>query len=143
MYGLNVGNGMGCCAGLGNMPWGHLGEDPGGDISLVADCPGGPNCPDVTVADVATYVNTGNADPSLLDQITKIISVAGPSVQGILQQYQLGQIAGNVSIANSPAVRAAIVGSSSFGPALTSLVSSPAVLIGGAALLFMLMRGRK
>jgi hypothetical protein len=140
MYGENIASGLGCCPGLGNIPWGYLGEDPGAQ-DVLTDCPGSPGCPDVTVSDVATYVNTGTAsDPSMLDQITKIIAAAGPSVQSILQQYQLGQIAGNATIANNPAVRAAIVGSSSIGTTLTSLASSPAVLLGGAALLFLLVR---
>jgi hypothetical protein len=150
MYGLGD---FGCCGdtpGLGNIPWGYLGQDGTDSTDIMGptleEIAGGP-VDTITNGDIATYVSGGSVDPSIVDQIANIVKAAGPSVQQILQQVQLGQIAASAPIANNPAMRAAIVGSSTMGTsvssAIASLSSSPVLILGGVGLLFLLMRRRK
>jgi len=140
----------GCCGLAGDgmgMAWSYLGQDgtDGTDIMgpTLEEIAGGP-VDTVTTQDVITYASGGQVDPSILNQVANIVKAAGPSIQEILQQVQLGQIASSTPVANNPLLRAAIVGSPTLGTSLSttisSLTSSPVLLIGGAALLLLLMR---
>jgi hypothetical protein len=145
------------CTGLGNMNWstlagaGYLGDDST-DISTIdtsgLGLPGGildPSAPPVTVGDLQTYVQTGNADPSILGQLSSIVSAAGPAVSQILQQFQLGQISSSAPLAQNPLLRAALVTSpnqTGIGATLQSFASSPALLIGAGVLAFLIL-GKK
>jgi len=142
----------GCCGLDGNgmgMAWSYLGQDglgqDGTDIMgpTLEEIAGGP-VDTVTTQDVVTYASGGQVDPSILNQVANIVKAAGPSIQEILQQVQLGQISSSTPVANNPLLRAAIVGSPTLGTSLStsiaSLTSSPLLLIGGAALLLLLMR---
>ena len=148
----------GCAAcGLGNFNWstlagaGYLGDDST-DISTIdtsgLGLPGGvldPSAPPVTVGELADYVQTGNADPSILSQLSSIVQSAGPAVSQILQQVQLGQIASSQPLAQNPLLRAALITSpnqTGIGGTLQSLASSPALLIGAAVVAFLVL-GKK
>jgi len=148
----------GCCAGLGDaplqksFPWGYLGAvdmdqgylgQDGSDIvgPTLEEIAGGP-IDTVTAGDVANYVATGQADPSVLSQITNIVKAAGGAAQSILQQVQFGQLAANTPINQLPALRAAVTGQTTVGSVLSSVGSNPALLIGGVVLLFLLFQGR-
>lgn len=142
MYGLAD---FGCCGdtpGLGNMPWGYLGQDDLTDPNFV-----GPAVPaDITAQDVNDYVTTGTiSNSSNLDAVASIVQALGPSVQTILQQVQLGQISGTTPIQNLPAIRAAITGQSMpLSSAIAStLAANPTVLIAAGVFAFLLFRGKK
>lgn len=137
------------CCGLGDVPlqqrfpWGYLGQDSTDIMGpTLEEIAGGP-IDTITAADVADYVNTGNADPSVLSQIANIVQAAGPAVQGILQQVQFGQLAANTPINQLPQLRAAVTGQTTVSSVVSSLTSNPALLIGGAVVLFLLLRKGK
>ena len=153
-YGLGLGDDLGCLGcdtpGRGNIPWGYLGDDPTDISTTDFGLPGGildPSAPPVTVGDLSTYLSTGNADPSLLSQLSSIVQAAGPAVSQIMQQYQLGQISSSQPLASNPLLRAALVTSpnqTGIGATLQSFAASPALLLGvGAIALLFLMKGRK
>ena len=160
----------GDCCGLGdsrlqaNFPWGYLGRgselDPYGawpsylsgmgqdDTSTtdivgptLEEIAGGP-VNTITAGDLVTYANTGSADPSILQQITNLVKVAGPAVDSIMQQVQIGQLAANTPISQLSQLRAGITGQSTISSVVSSLASNPTLLIGGAVLLLVLMRGK-
>ena len=151
----------GVCCGLGGFDgsrinWSTLGQDALGqdegyttDISEISTAdlglPGGildPSAPSVTVGQISDFINTGSADPSVIDQISAIVKAAGPTITGIMQQYQFGQLSANTPINQLPMLRAAVTGQA---PSMlsASLLSNPAVLIGGAVLLFVLLKKGK
>jgi hypothetical protein len=153
--------GVGC--GLG-MPWSYLGDDPtdataGVDFSGAYDTgsiistsdltsleqPGGilatggilgPSAPPVTVDQLNTYVQTGQADSSIIGQLSQLVSAAGPAVNTILQQVQLGQLAGSTPVSSLAALRSAITGQSTIGGLVAS---DPMILVLGAGLLLFLL----
>lgn len=155
--------GMGCeqPAGLG-MPWGYLagpriwgnevaihgmpgymGADPTDISTDDFGAAGGllaPSAPPVTVGDVATYLNTGQGDPSWISQLGDLVSQAGPAINQIMQQYQFGTLAANTPIQNLPALRAAVTGAPvSTSSIVSSLTNNPTFLLVGAGLLVFLM----
>lgn len=158
----------GCC-GMGdvplkpNFPWGYLGNvdmdqgylgnlnpdmgylgqdgtDDGGIMGpTLEEIAGGP-IDTITAGDVATYVQTGQADPSVLSQITNLVRAGGTAANNILQQVQLGQLAANTPINQLPQLRAAITGQTTISSVVSSIASNPTLLIGGVLLLFLLLR---
>lgn len=146
----------GCAGcGLGNFNWstlsgaGYLGDDST-DISLNDfGLPGAvldPSAPAVTVGDLANYVQSGSADPSLLSQLSSIVQAAGPAVSQIMQQFQLGQIASSQPLANNPLMRAALITSpnpTGIGATLQSFASSPALLIGAGVLAVLVLTKKR
>jgi hypothetical protein len=131
---------FGCCGdvpGLGNMPWGYLGDDTS-DPDFV-----GPQVPDdVTVQDVNDYVTTGTISNSFnLDAVAKFVQTAGASVQSILQQVQLGQIVGSTPVNSLPAYRAAITGQGTpLSATVSSMFANPTILIAAATFALLLFR---
>lgn len=96
----------------------------------------------VSVQDLQTYVNTGQASsPAVASQLASIVTAAGPAITGILQQVQFGQLAANTPISQLAALKAAITGNVSGTAVLASMTSNPALLIGIGVLLFMMFRG--
>ncbi len=156
MHGCCLGtDGSGCNSpGLGNFPWGYLGDmgDDSENVSTLDSAslglPGGvldPIPPSVTVGDLSDYMQTGNADPSIINQLSSIVQSAGPAISQIMQQYQLGQIASSQPLANNPVLRAALVTSpnqTGITGTLQSLASSPVLLIGAGVLAFLVL-GKK
>lgn len=144
MYGC-AGCGLGDVALTRNFSWSHLGQDSTDSTDIVGptleEIAGGP-VDTITAGDVATYVQTGQADPSVLTQIANIVRAAGPTVTGILQQVQFGQLASNTPISQLSQLRAAVTGTSTVQSVVSSLTANPAVLIIGAGLLFLLLRKR-
>lgn len=158
MHGCFLGeaDGLGCeSPGLGNFPWGYLGDDGSGDTNIstldtaTLGLPGGildPSSPPVTVDELANYVNTGQADSSIIGQLATLVQSAGPAIQGIMQQIQFGQLAANTPISQLPTLRSAVLGQTSpgtFSNLLTSGgISTTGLLVGGAVLLFFLTKKR-
>lgn len=98
----------------------------------------------VSVQDLATYVQTGQAsNPATASQLASIVAAAGPTVTGIMQQVQLGQLASTMPISSLPALRAAITGNVSGSGILSSITADPTTLliIGGILLLMFSRRG--
>jgi hypothetical protein len=158
MHGCCLGDDLGAVPGVTRIPWGHLGADGLGDDASEFDTqistldtavlgePGGILAPDspITVADLANYAQTGNADPSIVSQLSTLINAAGPAVSQILQQVQLGQISSSSPLSQSPVLRAAIVSGGSIGSSLNtafaSVTSNPLLLIGVGVLAFMFLK---
>ena len=165
MYGMD-----GCCAGLGDaplkpsFPWGYLGNGNQGDYGgylgddygylgqdetdaggimgpTLEEAAGGP-VDTITAGDIATYMQTGQADPSVLTQITNLIKAGGSAAQNIMQQVQFGQLAANTPVAQLSQLRTAITGQTSVQSVISSLTSNPVLLIGGAVLLVFLLKRR-
>jgi hypothetical protein len=144
MYRIGLGD-FGECCGLGNIPWGYLGQDGSEDIMgpTLEEIAGGP-VDTITASDIATYATTGTtSDPSILSQVANIVKALGPTTQQILQQIQLGQIASSASVQNLPAVRAAIVGASPISTTISSLAANPMILVGAGLLVVLLIARRK
>jgi len=129
------------------IPWSHLGADPTDISTTDYGVSGGllaPSAPPVTVDQLATFVQTGQADPSIWDSLANLVTSAGPAVNQIMQQYQFGQLAANTPIQNLPALRAAVTGAPvSTSSIVSSLTSNPTFLLIGAGLLFLFLRKGK
>lgn len=139
----------GPCCGLGDaplqqrFPWGYLGQDSTDIMGpTLEEIAGGP-VDTITAGDVATYVQTGSADPSVLTQIANIVQAAGPTVEGILQQIQFGQLAANTPVSQLPQLRAAVTGTTTAQSVISGITSNPVLVIGGLAVLYLLMRRGK
>ena len=103
-----------------------------------------PSAPPVTVGQVATYLNTGQGDPSWISQLGDLISTAGPAINQIMEQYQFGTLAANTPIASLPALRAAVTGAPvSASSIVSSLTNNPTFLLLGAGVLVFLLMKRK
>lgn len=164
MYGMD-----GCCAGLDDaplkpsFPWGYLGSATNGDYGYLGqdetgavdtgswpttggadplvDAAQGP-VDTITAGDIATYMQTGQADPSVLTQITNLIKAGGSAAQNIMQQVQFGQLAANTPISQLSQLRTAITGQTSVQSVISSLTSNPLLLIGGVVLVAFLLKRR-
>jgi hypothetical protein len=134
MYGCS-----GLC-GVGNIPWGYLGQDDSGIEGPTLEQAG------LTVNDLLQYANSGTtSDPSTLQTIAQIFQSAAPAVNSILQQVQFGQLASTTPLNQLPQLRAAVTGAPvSASSIISSTLSNPTVLLLGAGLLvFMTMRRGK